>query len=196
MKLLHAASIALLAAAAPGCGALYVEGEVPEVCVTLPPMSIPITRLTGASGRFLQAVDFSLADALPDFVLQGSSGERTLQLTQLTIGLPPGQPPGANLDWLTSAQLEVVPPPGSPLPTQSLVQYAKGASALPITQVAFQPSGNPNLTTYIAMNQLALRLSGNAQYGTTVPASEAVVVRGCFDAMVRVTVQEMIDAGK
>jgi hypothetical protein len=196
MKLLRAAPLALLALAAAGCGAFYAEGEVQQVCVTLPPQTIPFAAVSGTSGTFSQSVDFSLSDALPDFVLQGGSGDRILLLTLLQISLPPGQAPGANVDWLRSARLEVVPPPGSPLPSQSLAQYTKGTSALPITQVTVQPGGDTNLTSYVALSQLDLRFTGSVDFSTALPASETLLLEGCFYAKVRVTVQQMIDAGK
>jgi hypothetical protein len=196
MKLLHAAPLALLALAATGCGALYAQGEIQQVCITLPPQTIPITPLAGTSGTFSQAVNFSLGDAIPDFILKGDSGERTLQLTLLQISLPPGQAPGANVNWLSSAQLVVVPPPGSPLPSQSLARYTRGAASLPITQITVQPAGDTNLTDYFALSQLDLRLTGNVDFGATLPTSETLLLEACFYAKVRVTVQQMIDAGK
>jgi hypothetical protein len=196
MKRALAVPATLLALATAGCGAFYVEGEITETCITLPSMTVPITAAAGSTGTFSREVNFGLQNAIPDFVLQGDAGERSLRLLRLELSVPPGQLVGANLDWLTSAQLRVMPPPGSPLPSQTLVQYAQGPSSLPILTVTVQPTGEANLADYLAQNQLALYISGEVEFPTGLPATETLTVTGCFYAKVHETLQQLIDASK
>ena len=196
MKRALSLPVALLALSAAGCGTFYAEGEIPEVCITLPALTVPITAVSGVSGTFTREVNFGLSNAIPDFVLKGSSGDRSLRLLRLELTVPSGQAAGANLDWLDAAELRVVPPPGSSLPSRTLVQYAQGPSSLPITQVTVQPTGETNLADYIGQDQLSLFMSGNVSFPAGLPASENLMVKGCFYARVHETLQQIIDASK
>ena len=198
MKRIHVLAVAALASGLQGCNTFYAEAEQPQVCLTLPTQSFTIpggggivAPPGGFTASYSSPVDLGLSDVLPDFILSGPSSDRIVHF--LSFDATVSGAPGANLDILSTLQVQALGAPGSTPVT--LAQYVKGTrtGVRSISLESLAPG--TNLADFLASGGLTVQVSGTVSVpgGQTVPAVWSAQVSSCLYAKIHKTFQQLID---
>jgi len=180
------AASSLLAA---GCGAFYLEAEQPQVCITQNSIDVPITSV-GVSGSFATQVSFDVGKWYPGLGDSAPAAGEVVRFLQLRVSLPPGQQV-ADLDWLTTFDVTLLPP-ASDLAPIVLLHYQKPQGTAQVTSLALDSTvSNQNLAAYVRQGTLNFEFAGSGQ-GQLPPADWTVDVGGCFYASVHKTLSDIL----
>lgn len=197
MKTSHLLAAAALSTGLLGCNTFYVEAEQPQVCLTMPTQSFTIPGGGGVAppggftGTYSAPVDLGLSNTLPDFIMSGPSSDRILHF--LSFEATVSGSPGANLDLLTSLDVQATGAPGSTPVT--LARYNRGTQT-GVTRIALQSlAPDTNLSDFLASGALNLSVNGSVRVeaGQTVPTSWSAQVTSCLYAKIHKTAQQLID---
>ncbi len=185
--------VAVLAAAAlplAGCGSFYVEAEQPQVCLTLPArtFSVVLPTVSGSPITFSSDVHLALSDAIPDFVLSGTSKDHVLHFLGLSLTLESSS--ATTFAWLTD--LAVTAQSGSQ-PAVELAHFTPGSQAAGVSLTLGSDAPDRNLTDFLAGGEIVVNVAGTIDPSRfpTGATSWTGSVRGCFSAQVRKTLQEI-----
>jgi hypothetical protein len=122
-----------LAVALAACGGpvLFVEVELPQVCVTQAGVPVPGAR---TAGTIEQQVEVPLTDQIP--LLSTSGAETVLRLDEVRVTPAPGSAP--DLSGIDTAVVNLLPPVGAPVKG---VSYTRDPAAPPPTELVLRGDG-------------------------------------------------------